>query len=421
MNVLVVGGGGREHTLVWKIDQSPKVSKIYCAPGNGGISDFAECVDIEATDINGIADFAKEKGIDLVVVAPDDPLAMGMVDELNKRGIRAFGPNKRAAILEGSKVFSKNFMKKYNIPTAEFQIFDNREDANSFLQDCNYPIVVKADGLALGKGVIIAKDFSEAKRAVDACMVNKAFGKSGERIVIEEFLEGPEVSVLCFTDGTTIVPMPSAQDHKKVYDGDRGPNTGGMGAFSPSPYYNQEVETFCMENIFIPTMEAMKMEDRLFKGVLYFGLMLTDRGPKVLEYNARFGDPETQVLLPLLETDIVDIFEAIIDERLDEIDIVWKQDKATLCVILASGGYPKSYKKGYEIHGIEATKKDIDVFIFHSGTKKENGSYYTDGGRVIGITAIAQDLDSAYKTVYSHIEDIDFKDMHYRRDIGKKV
>ncbi|HHW69763.1 MAG TPA: phosphoribosylamine--glycine ligase [Clostridiales bacterium] len=420
MNILVVGGGGREHALVWKISKSPKVSKIYCAPGNGGISDLAECIDIKATDINGIVDFAEEKEIDLVVVAPDDPLAMGMVDELTKRGIRAFGPNKRAAIIEGSKVFSKNFMKKYNIPTADFQVFDNREDAIYFLKHCNYPVVIKADGLALGKGVIIANDLTEAKKAVDDCMINKTFGKSGERIVIEEFLEGPEVSILCFTDGTTIVPMPSAQDHKRVYDGDRGPNTGGMGAFSPSIYYTEEIEKFCIKNIFIPTIEAMKKEDRLFKGVLYFGLMLTDNGPKVLEYNARFGDPETQALLPLLETDIVEIFEAIIDERLHEIDVVW-QDKSALCVILASGGYPKKYEKGYEIKGIEDILKHENIFIFHSGTKKKNGKYYTAGGRVLGITAVGDNLESVYKTVYSHIEKIKFKDMHYRKDIGKKV
>lgn len=420
MNILVVGGGGREHALVWKISKSPKVSKIYCAPGNGGISDLAECIDIKATDINGIVDFAEEKEIDLVVVAPDDPLAMGMVDELTKRGIRAFGPNKRAAIIEGSKVFSKNFMKKYNIPTADFQVFDNREDAIYFLKHCNYPVVIKADGLALGKGVIIANDLTEAKKAVDDCMINKTFGKSGERIVIEEFLEGPEVSILCFTDGTTIVPMPSAQDHKRVYDGDRGPNTGGMGAFSPGIYYTEEIEKFCIKNIFIPTIEAMKKEDRLFKGVLYFGLMLTDNGPKVLEYNARFGDPETQALLPLLETDIVEIFEAIIDERLHEIDVVW-QDKSALCVILASGGYPKKYEKGYEIKGIEDILKHENIFIFHSGTKKKNGKYYTAGGRVLGITAVGDNLESVYKTVYSHIEKIKFKDMHYRKDIGKKV
>lgn len=421
MKVLVVGGGGREHALVWKISQSPRISKIYSAPGNGGIADLAEPVSIQATDIDGMVDFAQKQSIDLVVVAPDDPLSMGMVDALNERGIRAFGPNKRAAIIEGSKVFSKNFMKKYNIPTAQFEVFDNREDAIAYLKTCKYPVVVKADGLALGKGVTIAETFEKARDAVDDCIVNKTFGTAGEKIVIEEFMVGPEVSVLCFTDGSTIVPMPSAQDHKKIYDGDEGPNTGGMGAFSPSAYYTHDVANFCMNNIFIPTVEAMKKEDRTFKGVLYFGLMLTDEGPKVLEYNARFGDPETQVILPLLDTDIIEIFEAIIDERLNEVEVAWKNDKAALCVILASGGYPRDYTKGYEIQGIDKIEEGTDLLLFHAGTKKENGKYYTNGGRVLGVTAVRDDLETAYEDVYSHIDKIYFKDMFYRKDIGKRV
>lgn len=421
MRVLVVGGGGREHALVWKISQSPRVSKIFCAPGNGGISDLAECVDIQATDIENMAGFAEQNDIDLVVVAPDDPLALGMVDELEDRGIRAFGPNRRAAIIEGSKVFSKNFMKEHNIPTARFEIFDDRDAAVDFLSNCGYPVVVKADGLALGKGVIIAKDFEEAKEAVDSCMVSKQFGEAGSRIVIEEFMVGPEMSVLCFTDGESIVPMPSAQDHKKIYEGDKGPNTGGMGAFSPSMHYTDEIADFCMENIFIPTVKAMKKEDRTFKGVLYFGLMLTADGVKVLEYNARFGDPETQIILPLLDTDIIDIFDAIIDERLDEIDIIWKENSAALCVVLASGGYPRSYEKGYEIEGIEKLQEDTDLLVFHAGTRKEGEKYYTNGGRVLGVTAVGDDLEKAAKYVYENIDNIKFKDMYYRRDIGKEI
>ena len=420
MKVLVVGGGGREHALVWKLAKSPKVADIYCAPGNGGIKDLAQCVDIKATDIEKMTVFAQNENIDLVIVTPDDPLVLGMVDALEKKGIRAFGPSKRAAVIEGSKVFSKNFMKKHNIPTANFEVFDDRELALEYLRTCKYPTVVKADGLALGKGVFIAKDLKEAKDAVDACMVDKVFGRSGNRVVIEEFIEGPEISVLCFTDGETIVPMPSAQDHKRIYDGGKGPNTGGMGAFSPSPHYTEDMARYCMDNIFKPTMNAMNEEGRKFKGILYFGLMLTDSGIKVLEYNARFGDPETQVILPLLKTDIVDIFEAIIDERLEGINIEWKENICALTVVLASGGYPGAFNRGYHIQGLDEIDKIKDLTVFHAGTKSGENVYYTDGGRVLNIVSTGKNIKEARDNIYKNIDKIQFKDMFYRKDIGKK-
>jgi len=419
MEILVVGGGGREHALVWKIAQSPLVGKIYCAPGNGGIAKIAECVPIKAMDIEGMVKFSREKRIDMVVVAPDDPLAAGMVDELEKEGIRAFGPTKNAAIIESSKSFAKNLMKKYNIPTARYEIFDNSKDAIEYLSHQKFPIVVKADGLALGKGVIIAQNFEEARDAVCSIMDEKAFGEAGNRVVIEEFLIGQEVSILAFTDGRTIVPMVSSQDHKRALDGDKGLNTGGMGTFSPSRIYTPEIAQYCMEKIFKPTINAMNMENRKFKGVLYFGLILTDDGPKVLEYNARFGDPETQVVLPRLKSDLVEIFNAIIDERLDEVEVKW-DDRAAVCVVMASGGYPQEYRTGYEIEGIEEAEKEQDIIVFHAGTRYENGKYYTAGGRVLGVTAMDDTLDGAIKKAYEGVGNISFKDAHYRRDIGIK-
>lgn len=419
MKVLIVGGGGREHAIAWKISQSPKVSKLYCAPGNGGIASLAQCVPIKAMDIDGIVEFAKSEGIDLVVVAPDDPLAAGMVDALESAGIRAFGPNKAAAEIESSKVFSKNLMKKYGIPTAAYEVFENDSDALDYLRTCSYPTVIKADGLALGKGVIIANDFEEAQDAVHSIMSDKIFGNAGNRVVIEEFLTGTEVSILTFTDGETLVPMISSQDHKRALDDDMGPNTGGMGTFSPSRIYTDEVDEWCMKNIFMPTIDAMRKEGRRFKGVLYFGLILTADGPKVLEYNARFGDPETQVVLPHLKTDIIDIFEAIIDERLADVNIEW-DNRSAVCVILASGGYPGKYRTGLEITGIEEAEKDPSVTVFHAGTKLEAGKYYTAGGRVLGVTAVADTIDDARAKAYAAVGKINFEGMHYRKDIGIK-
>lgn len=418
MKILVIGGGGREHALVWKIAQSPLIDKIYCAPGNGGISTIAECIPIKACDIDGIVDFAKKKKIDMVMVAPDDPLAIGMVDALEEAGVRAFGPRRNAALLESSKVFSKGLMKKYGIPTAKYEIFDNSEHAIEYLRHQEYPVVVKADGLALGKGVIIAKGFDQAQEAVNDIMTDRVFGNAGDNVVIEEFLTGREVTVLVFTDGKTVVPMVSSQDHKRIYDNDKGLNTGGMGAISPSRLYTPEVAEYCMNNIFRPTIEAMNSENRKFKGVLYFGLILTEDGAKVIEYNARFGDPEAQVVLPRLKTDIVEVFNAVIDEKLDSINIEW-YDNAAVCVVLASGGYPEKYTKGYEITGIDAAEKDPNVVVFHAGSVCENGKFLTAGGRVLGVTAIEATLDAAIAKAYDAAARISFTDMHYRKDIGK--
>jgi len=417
MKILVVGGGGREHALVWKIAQSPLAGKIYCAPGNGGISSIAECVPLKATDIEGIAGFAVEKNIDLAIVAPDDPLSAGMVDELENRGIRAFGPRKNAALIESSKAFAKDLMKKYGIPTAKYEIFDDSGLAIEYLKHQDYPVVVKADGLALGKGVIIAQDYEQACDAVNKIMVERVFGKSGNRVVIEEFLTGREVSVLAFTDGKTIIPMESSQDHKRALDNDRGPNTGGMGAFSPNRAYTPEMAERCMREIFKPTVEAMNKEGRKFKGVLYFGLILTSCGPKVLEYNARFGDPETQAVLPRLKNDIVGIFNAVIDERLDEAEIKW-DNNAAVCVVMTSGGYPREYVSGYEITGLEEAARESDTIVFHAGTKYEGGRFYTAGGRVLGVTAVGPTIEAAAKKAYETVSRISFKDMHYRKDIG---
>ena len=392
---------------------------MYCAPGNEGISAIAQCVPIKAMDIEGIVKFSKEKQMDMVVVAPDDPLAAGMVDALEEAGIRAFGPNKAAAVIESSKSFAKELMKKYNIPTADYEVFDNSSDAINYLKDKKYPIVVKADGLALGKGVIIAQSFEEAKKAVESIMEDKVFGDAGRKVVIEEFLVGKEVSMLAFTDGKTIKTMVPSQDHKRALDNDQGLNTGGMGTFSPSRIYTDEIHNYCMEKIYKPTIEAMNKEGRKFKGVVYFGLILTEDGPKVLEYNARFGDPETQVVLPRLQTDILEIFNAVIDEKLDEIETEW-DNNACVCVIMASGGYPEKYNTGYEITGIEEAERDINTVVFHAGTKRENGKYYTAGGRVLGVTSLESNLEAAIKKAYEGVSKISFEGMHYRKDIGKK-
>lgn len=419
MKVLVVGSGGREHAIVWKIAQSHKVSKIYCAPGNGGISELAECVNIKATDMDGMVDFATQNKIDLTVVAPDDPLAMGMVDALEKKGLRAFGPNQAAAEIEASKSFSKDLMKKYHIPTADYHVYSSFDEAKAHLVSCSYPIVVKANGLALGKGVIIAKTMEEAIEATQKILVYKDFGSAGDRVVIEEFITGPEVSVLTFTDGKTIVPMVSSQDHKRAFDNDEGPNTGGMGTFSPSLQYTLAMQDEVMETILKPTIEGMKKEGRPFKGVLYVGLMLTPQGIRVLEYNARFGDPETQVVLPRLKTDLIDIFDAIIDEKLDSINFEW-EDNATVCVALASGGYPSKYETGIPMFGLSEAAKMPDVVLFHAGTKKENGQFVTAGGRVLGVTASGTDIPQAREKAYAAVKKISFEGMHYRTDIGIK-
>ncbi len=419
MKVLVVGGGGREHTIVWKLSQSPKVDKIYCAPGNAGIAQLSECVPIKATDIDGVVNFAEENKIDLTVVAPDDPLVLGMVDALEAKGLRAFGPRANAAIIEGSKVFSKELMKKYGIPTARYEVFDNADNAIEYLKNAPMPAVIKAEGLALGKGVIIAKTYDEAEKAVHDMMEDKVFGNAGSRIVIEEFLQGPEISVLAFTDGKTMRPMVSAQDHKRAYDNDEGLNTGGMGTFSPSRIYDDKMAKECMDNIFLPTMNAMNAEGRTFKGVLYFGLMATKDGVKVIEYNCRFGDPETQVVLPRLQGDLFDIFNAVIDEKLDEAEYSWR-DGGCVCVVAASGGYPVKYEKGYEISGIEDAEAMEDVVVFHAGTAVKDGKFVTAGGRVLGVTAVADSLDDAIKLAYKGVEKIHFNKMHYRKDIGIK-
>ncbi len=419
MRILVVGGGGREHAIIRKLKESPKVDKIYAAPGNGGIAKDAECISIGAMDKEGIVAFSKENAVDLVFVAPDDPLADGMVDTLLANGIRAFGPRANAAIIESSKVFSKNLMKKYGIPTAEYETFSEPEKAIEYIQKRgHFPVVVKADGLALGKGVIIAKTMTEAKAAVKEIMEDKKFGASGNNVVVEEFLTGPEVSVLAFTDGIALKPMVSSKDHKRAYDNDEGLNTGGMGTISPNPYYTDEIAEICRKTIFEPTVAAMNSENRTFKGCLYFGLMITPDGPKVIEYNARFGDPETQVVLPRLKTDLVDIVEAVIDERLSHIDIKWS-DEATACVVMASGGYPLAYKKGLEITGLDENGQVEGAEVFHAGTKLEHGKFLTNGGRVLGVTGKGKTLDEALEKAYNAVKKINFENVHYRTDIGK--
>ena len=417
MKVLVVGSGGREHAICWALKKSPKVTELYCAPGNGGISEIATCVDVKATDIPGMVAWAKENQMDFVMVAPDDPLAMGMVDELEKAGIRAFGPRKNAAIIEGSKAFSKELMKKYGIPTADYAVFTDKEQALTYVEKQGAPIVVKCDGLALGKGVVVAQTLDEAKEAVVNMMENKAFGEAGAKVVIEECMTGPEVTVLAFTDGKTIVPMPSSQDHKRAYDGDQGPNTGGMGAISPCPNYTPELSKVCMDTIFLPTVKALNAEGRTFQGVIYFGMMLTPKGPKVVEYNARFGDPECQAVLSLLETDLMDILEACVDGTLSQVDVKFK-DAASCCLVLASGGYPVAYEKGKEITGLDQVK---DAVVFHAGTRKQDGKFLTNGGRVLGVTAVAPTLREAVVKAYAAAGPVFFEKMHFRKDIGYHI
>lgn len=422
MKVLVVGGGGREHAIIMKLSESPKVDEIYCAPGNGGISKYAKCFDVKATDIVGIVALAEQLKPDMVVVAPDDPLVLGMVDSLNAKGFKTFGPKANAAIIEGSKVFSKELMKKYDIPTAFYEVFTDSDSAIAYLKEQNsYPAVIKADGLALGKGVIIAQNEEEAVTAVKEMIDDLKFGKSSSRIVIEEFLTGPEVSVLAFTDGKTMVPMISSMDHKRALDGDKGLNTGGMGTLSPNPCYTPEVAKECMDKIFIPTMEAMNKEGRTFEGCLYFGLMITPKGPKVIEYNCRFGDPETQVVLPMLDGDLYEIFDAIYEHRLADVDIKW-HDGSCACVIMASGGYPESYKKGIPMEGFDDKGQIDGCFVYHAGTKvDDNGVFLTNGGRVIGVTAKGADLEEALANAYEGVGKIRFDGMHYRKDIGARA
>ena len=416
MKVLVVGGGGREHAICWKLAQSPKVTELYCAPGNGGIAQVAQCVPIKATDVEAMVAWAKEHAMDFVMVAPDDPLALGMVDALEAAGIPAFGPRANAAVIEASKAFSKELMKKYHIPTAKYETFTDMDGALAYVRAQGAPIVVKADGLALGKGVVVAATVDEAKQAAQEMMEDKKFGESGSTVVIEECMTGPEVTVLAFTDGKTVVPMPASQDHKRAYDGNQGPNTGGMGAISPPPQYTPELAQRCMEEIFQPTIDALRAEGRPFQGVLYFGLMLTPSGPKVVEYNARFGDPECQVVLSLLDTDLMDILQACVDGTLDRLQIRWK-DEAGCIVVLASGGYPLDYKKGYPISGLDEAGQT--AMVFHAGTKLgPGGEYLTNGGRVLGVTATAPTLDGAIAGAYDAAKHISFQDMHFRTDIG---
>lgn len=423
MKILVVGSGGREHAIIRSLSQSKRVEKIYCTPGNGGISALAECFDVKATDIEGMKKLAKQLAVDYVFVAPDDPLAMGMVDELNKDGIKTFGPRANAAIIESSKVFSKALMKKYGIPTADYEIFESYEKAIEYIKAKNsYPIVIKADGLALGKGVIIANDFEEAQQAVNSMLNERKFGDSSKKIVIEEFLSGPEVTVLAFTDGESVVPMVSSMDHKRAYDDDKGLNTGGMGTIAPNPFYTKEVEKEAQEKIFIPTINAMNKEGRAFSGCLYFGLMITPQGVKVIEYNARFGDPEAQVVLPMLKTDLVEIMEAIWKKRLKDIDVQW-HDGACACVVLASGGYPEKYQTGKEIVGFNSDGQldDSSSYVYHAGTVKEGNKYLTNGGRVLGVTCRASTLSESVEAAYRACERIKFEKMHFRKDIGKKA
>ena len=421
MKVLVIGGGGREHAICWKLSKSPKVDELYCAPGNAGIAEVAKCVDIGVMDFEKMADFAKKEAFDLVVVGPDDPLAGGIVDVLEEKGLRVFGPRKNAAILEGSKAFSKDLMKKYGIPTAAYETFDTPEAALKYLETAPVPIVLKADGLALGKGVLICNTREEAKEGVKTLMLDKQFGHAGDRIVVEQFMTGREVSVLSFVDGKTIKIMTSAQDHKRAKDGDQGLNTGGMGTFSPSPVYTKEVDEFCRKYIYQATVDAMQAEGREFKGIIFFGLMLTADGPKVLEYNARFGDPETQVVLPRMKNDIVDVFEACVDGTLDQIDLQF-EDNAAVCVVLASDGYPEHYEKGKKITGLENFKDKDGYYVFHAGSKFDaEGNILTNGGRVLGVTATGKDLKEARANAYKATEWVNFENKYMRHDIGHAI
>ena len=421
MKVLIVGGGGREHAIAWKVAKSPKVEKLYCAPGNAGIAEVAECVNIGVMEFDKLTAFARENQIDLTIIGPDDPLAAGAVDAFEAAGLRVFGPRKNAAILEASKAFSKDLMKKYGIPTAAYETFTSPEAALAYLETAKMPIVLKADGLALGKGVLICKDLEEAQEGVKTLMLDKQFGSAGDEIVIEEFMTGREVSVLSFVDGKNIKIMTSAQDHKRAKDGDQGLNTGGMGTFSPSPFYTAEVDAFCKEHIYQKTVDAMRAEGREFKGIIFFGLMLTADGPKVLEYNARFGDPETQVVLPRMKNDIVDLFEACIDGTLDQVDLQF-EDNAAVCVVLASDGYPEHYEKGFPIHGLEHFKDADGYYVFHAGSKFDaEGQIVTNGGRVLGVTATGKTLKEARANAYTATEFITFDNKYMRHDIGKAI
>ena len=420
MKVLVVGSGGREHAIVTSVAKSPRVDKIYCAPGNAGIAALAECVPIGAMEFDKLVAFAKEQAIDFTIVGMDDPLVGGIVDVFEAEGLKVFGPRKNAAISEGSKAFSKDLMKKYHIPTAAYENFTSAEEALAYLETAKMPIVLKADGLALGKGVLICNTLEEAKAGVKEIMEDKKFGTAGNTMVVEEFMTGREVSVLSFVDGKTIRPMTSAQDHKRAKDGDQGLNTGGMGTFSPSPFYTEEVDKFCKEHIYQATVDAMAAEGRPFKGVIFFGLMLTPDGPKVLEYNARFGDPEAQVVLPRMKTDIIDVFEACIDGTLDQIDLQFA-DNACVCIVLASNGYPVSYEKGFPIRGLETFKEHEDYYCFHAGTKFKDGEIVTNGGRVLGVTALGDTLKEARANAYKAVDWVDFDNKYYRHDIGKAI
>lgn len=420
MKVLIVGSGGREHAIAWSVAQSKRVDKIYCAPGNGGISQYAECVSIGAMEFEKLANFAKEKEIDLTIIGMDDPLVGGIVDVFEEKGLRVFGPRKNAAIIEGSKSFSKDLMKKYHIPTCHYEVFHSPEEALLYLETASFPIVLKADGLALGKGVLICNTPEEAETGITTLMLDKQFGSAGETVVIEDFMTGREVSVLCYCDGTHIKPMTSAQDHKRAKDGDQGLNTGGMGTFSPSPFYTPEIQKICEEQIFKPTMDAMKAEGRDFVGILFVGLMLTEDGPKVLEYNARFGDPEAQVVLPRMKNDIIDVIEACIDGKLSEVDLQF-EDNAAVCVVLASDGYPEKYDKNKKITGLEKFENKDGYYVFHAGTKKTDEGIFTNGGRVLGVTAKGATLKEARKNAYQAAEWVSFENKYMRSDIGKAI
>lgn len=420
MKVLIVGGGGREHAIAWKLAQSKRVERIFCAPGNAGIAEVAECVEIGVMEFERLAAFSIEKEIDFVIVAPDDPLVAGAVDVLESRGLRVFGPDKKAAILEGSKAFSKDLMKKYGIPTAGYETFDTPEAALAYLEHAKFPIVLKADGLALGKGVLICSTKEEAKEGVKTIMLDKKFGSAGNQLVIEEFMTGREVSVLSFVDGNTIKIMTSAQDHKRARDHDQGLNTGGMGTFSPSPFYTAEIDEFCKKYIYQATVDAMKAEGRSFQGIIFFGLMLTEDGPKVLEYNARFGDPETQVVLPRMKNDLLDVMEACVDGRLEEIELEFEEN-AAVCVVLASEGYPEHYEKGFPIEGLESFRGKKGCYVFHAGSRLENGKIVTNGGRVLGVTAKGENLKEARANAYKAVKLISFENKYMRNDIGKAI
>ena len=420
MKVLVIGSGGREHAVIRKLAENKEITHLYCAPGNGGIRAQAQTVNIAATDVEKMVDFAKREGIDFVVVTPDDPLVLGMADAMEAAGIPAFGPSRAAARIEGSKVFAKNLMQKYGIPTAQYAVFSDPAAALDYIRRRNrFPAVIKADGLALGKGVVIAQDLDEARAALHTIMEEKIFGQSGSQVVVEEFLTGKEVSVLAFTDGHVVRPMVSSMDHKRAYDNDEGPNTGGMGTIAPSPYYTPEVAERCMREIFLPTMEAMNREGCPFRGCLYFGLILTADGPRVIEYNCRFGDPETQVVLPLLQSDLFSILRAVREERLSRADITWR-DGAAACVVLASGGYPKKYQTGFPITGLDADGGHAGAIVYHAGTKWQDGQYLTAGGRVLGVTGLGDTLEEAIRRAYAAAADIRFENRHYRTDIGRK-